>query len=367
MQIERAVRAAEDKKAEALIVLDLRKAAGFTDFFVICSGGNARQIRAIADGVMEALAGRGRQAGARRGLRAFGVDSAGLLRLRRARLRATRRATSTASSGCGAMPSSVDMRAVSRRTRDTVARLPVGRDVRALVDALLSGTRCCALRRLRPDARPADAGACMPRLLGLDSSTDSAFLRCLWGSAACLARHQSRRSRRVRVAVALPRHVDRARAIGRYEGALRSIIHALKYEGRRSLAVPLAAHDARAWRRPSDRASTRSFPCRFIRHAGARAGSIRPPISRDISAFRSAPRSVVSGRRYRRRRCPRPAGTAMSEGRLWRQPPPGRFASDRPACRRCEHDGCDAGGVRTRSEGGRDRRGARAHGGTSRV
>jgi ribosome-associated protein len=55
-QIERTVRAAEDKKAEAIVVLDLRKAAGFTDFFVICSGGNARQVRAIADGVIEALA-----------------------------------------------------------------------------------------------------------------------------------------------------------------------------------------------------------------------------------------------------------------------------------------------------------------------
>lgn len=37
------------------------------------------------------------------------------------------------------------------------------------------------------------------------------------------------------------RHVDRSRAIGAYEGALRSIIHALKYDGRRSLAGPLAA------------------------------------------------------------------------------------------------------------------------------
>ena len=37
-------------------MLDLRKAAGFTDFFVICSGTNARQVRAIADAVMEALA-----------------------------------------------------------------------------------------------------------------------------------------------------------------------------------------------------------------------------------------------------------------------------------------------------------------------
>jgi ComF family protein len=34
--------------------------------------------------------------------------------------------------------------------------------------------------------------------------------------------------------------VERARAAGAYEGALRSVIHALKYEGRRSLAGPLA-------------------------------------------------------------------------------------------------------------------------------
>src|SRR5262249_3488460 len=37
------------------------------------------------------------------------------------------------------------------------------------------------------------------------------------------------------------RFVDRARAIGAYDGALRAIIHALKYDGRRSLARPLAA------------------------------------------------------------------------------------------------------------------------------
>ena len=34
--------------------------------------------------------------------------------------------------------------------------------------------------------------------------------------------------------------LDRARAIGAYEGVLRAIVHALKYEGRRSLARPLA-------------------------------------------------------------------------------------------------------------------------------
>ena len=37
------------------------------------------------------------------------------------------------------------------------------------------------------------------------------------------------------------RLVDRARAIGAYDAALRAIIHALKYEGRRSLARPLGA------------------------------------------------------------------------------------------------------------------------------
>jgi len=37
------------------------------------------------------------------------------------------------------------------------------------------------------------------------------------------------------------RFVDRAQAAGAYDGALRAIVHALKYEGRRSLARPLAA------------------------------------------------------------------------------------------------------------------------------
>jgi ribosome-associated protein len=58
-QVAVALQAADDKKATNLVVLDLRKAAGFTDYFVICSGTNSRQIRAIADGVMEALAAAG--------------------------------------------------------------------------------------------------------------------------------------------------------------------------------------------------------------------------------------------------------------------------------------------------------------------
>ncbi len=54
-EIARAVEAAADKKALDIVVLDLREAAGFTDFFMICTGGNARQIRAIADGIETAL------------------------------------------------------------------------------------------------------------------------------------------------------------------------------------------------------------------------------------------------------------------------------------------------------------------------
>ena len=50
-----AVEAARDKKAMDTVVLDLRKADGFTDYFVICSGANARQITAIADAVQETL------------------------------------------------------------------------------------------------------------------------------------------------------------------------------------------------------------------------------------------------------------------------------------------------------------------------
>ena len=50
-----AVRTAHAKKAIDVVVLDLRKADGFTDYFVICTGATSRQIRAIADGVEETL------------------------------------------------------------------------------------------------------------------------------------------------------------------------------------------------------------------------------------------------------------------------------------------------------------------------
>ena len=39
-----AVTAVCDKKAEDVVVLDLRKTGGFTDYFIICTGANSRQI-----------------------------------------------------------------------------------------------------------------------------------------------------------------------------------------------------------------------------------------------------------------------------------------------------------------------------------
>ncbi len=58
-QVDLAANAADEKQAVNLVVLDLRASASFTDFFLIASGTNARQVRAIADAVMEALAGTG--------------------------------------------------------------------------------------------------------------------------------------------------------------------------------------------------------------------------------------------------------------------------------------------------------------------
>lgn len=50
-----ALNAAGEKKAIEIVVLDLREIASFTDYFVICSGTNERQVQAISDEVVETL------------------------------------------------------------------------------------------------------------------------------------------------------------------------------------------------------------------------------------------------------------------------------------------------------------------------
>jgi ribosome-associated protein len=48
-------RYAEDKKSLDLLELDMRGVLGYTDWFVICSGGTERQTKSIHDGILEGL------------------------------------------------------------------------------------------------------------------------------------------------------------------------------------------------------------------------------------------------------------------------------------------------------------------------
>lgn len=51
-QVSAAIQACLDKKAEELTILEMEKGSGaFTDYFVLCSGTNPRQVQAIADEV----------------------------------------------------------------------------------------------------------------------------------------------------------------------------------------------------------------------------------------------------------------------------------------------------------------------------
>jgi ribosome-associated protein len=50
-----ALTAAGEKKAIDIVLLDLREIATFTDYFVITSGSNERQVQAVSDGILETL------------------------------------------------------------------------------------------------------------------------------------------------------------------------------------------------------------------------------------------------------------------------------------------------------------------------
>jgi len=59
--VRQAVAAALSRKAEDVVVLDLRPTTDFTDFFVLLSGTSQRQLVAIADAILETLRGHGRR------------------------------------------------------------------------------------------------------------------------------------------------------------------------------------------------------------------------------------------------------------------------------------------------------------------
>lgn len=54
-----AVEAAQNKKAEAITLLDLRGLGAFTDYFLLCTGYSTPQVEAISDAIQETLKARG--------------------------------------------------------------------------------------------------------------------------------------------------------------------------------------------------------------------------------------------------------------------------------------------------------------------
>jgi ribosome-associated protein len=54
-EVKLAIQCASDKKAYDLVALDLRSIASFTEFFIIATGANQRQVQAIADEIKEQL------------------------------------------------------------------------------------------------------------------------------------------------------------------------------------------------------------------------------------------------------------------------------------------------------------------------
>ena len=55
-QVSEAIAACQEKQAEEITILELEQGSGaFTDYFVVCSGNNPRQVQAISDEVEERL------------------------------------------------------------------------------------------------------------------------------------------------------------------------------------------------------------------------------------------------------------------------------------------------------------------------
>ena len=56
---QRIAQVAADRKARDIRVLDVGSLVGYTDYFLICSGGTERQAKAIHDAIHQALKGEG--------------------------------------------------------------------------------------------------------------------------------------------------------------------------------------------------------------------------------------------------------------------------------------------------------------------
>jgi ribosome-associated protein len=61
-QVATTVRACQEKKAEDITILQLdEQASGFTDYFIVCSGSNPRQVQAISDEIDQKLSAQGNE------------------------------------------------------------------------------------------------------------------------------------------------------------------------------------------------------------------------------------------------------------------------------------------------------------------
>ena len=61
-QVATAIKAIEGKKGEDVVILEMdRNSGAFTDYFIVCSGTNPRQIQAIADDVQKQLSEAGQR------------------------------------------------------------------------------------------------------------------------------------------------------------------------------------------------------------------------------------------------------------------------------------------------------------------
>ena len=126
--------------------------------------------------------------------------------------------------------------------------------------------------------------------------------------------------------------VDRARAIGAYDGALRAIVHALKYDGRRSLARPLGALMRARGADVLDGADVRrsgaappvAAPRARVQSGGRSRAAPRPR--------RSCRRCAASARRRRRPACRRRSGTRNVRGAFAVDAAPRAAGTARSSC-----------------------------------
>ncbi|HAK55243.1 MAG: ComF family protein [Vicinamibacterales bacterium] len=112
-------------------------------------------------------------------------------------------------------------------------------DGRRIADALLAAliaSRCAACDCLL--AQPTRGTVCPECWAAIATFTPPLCRRC--GDPLPSWRAVSRGSQRCVRCRRVPRPLDGGRAVGPYKGALRAIVHAFKYDGRRSLARPLA-------------------------------------------------------------------------------------------------------------------------------